>query len=142
MDSRITLESSGTSESPRGSETRRGGMEWLIEAFGCRPSTLTEIDPLRSLFERIVVELNLSAIGEPSWHRFPDTGGITGFWMLRESHLAIHTFPEYGSACINLFCCSWRGSPAWTVILEEALLAKEISVREFSRSFVGHGPTI
>jgi S-adenosylmethionine decarboxylase len=41
---------------------------------------------------------------------------VTGVWLLSESHLAIHSFPEFRSACLNLFCCrerpSLEGTPA------------------------------
>ena len=52
--------------------------------------------------------MDLHPLGKTSWHQFPNTGGITGVSLLTESHLACHTFPEYGSLCLNVFCCRPR----------------------------------
>ena len=37
-------------------------------------------------------------------HRF-DPFGLTLIWILAESHLAIHTWPEYGTILVDLFVC-------------------------------------
>ncbi len=111
------------------------GVEWLLEAFGCPVAFLCSPQRLQDLFQSIISEMQLKPLGPPSWHRFPDTGGITGFWLLQESHLAIHTFPEFQSACLNVFCCSERQALDWEKKLSELLGAKEIQIREYSRIY-------
>lgn len=32
--------------------------------------------------------------------------GVSGVVVVSESHLAIHTWPEHGAACVDLFTCS------------------------------------
>ena len=111
------------------------GVEWLVEAFGCSEKSLTDPDRLGRLFEQIVSELKLTPIGAPQWHTFPVTGGVTGFWLLKESHLAIHTFPEFRSACINLFCCTWHGEPDWNRDIGPHLGSSRLRIRELSRDY-------
>ncbi|MBI2901031.1 MAG: S-adenosylmethionine decarboxylase [Planctomycetes bacterium] len=113
------------------------GIEWIVDATGCPPAHLRDRDRLERLFERIVEELDLHPVGRPAWHRFPDAGGLTGFWMLQESHLAVHTFPEFGSLCVNLFCCRPRRAWEWEARLAQWLGARRVSVRSFERD---HGP--
>ena len=63
-----------------------------------------------ALFARLIEGMSLHPVGEPQWHQFPG-GGITGLSLLKESHIACHTFPEYRSLCLNVFCC--RPRPDW-----------------------------
>lgn len=120
-----------------GSGERRlvGGIEWLVEAFGCDPSALRERERLAELFRDIVAEMHLHPLGDPVWHVFPDPSGVTGIWLLGESHLAIHSFPEFGSACLNLFCCRERASLDWNARLFERLGATRVQVSEIRRRY-------
>lgn len=111
------------------------GVEWLVEAFGCSPSALRDTATLRELFGLIVSEMGLKPVGDPVWHQFPVPGGVTGFWLLQESHLALHSFPEYRSICLNLFCCSERSALDWETRLGVLLGASQVDVREFPRIY-------
>jgi len=111
------------------------GIEWLIEAFGCADARLRNQAQLLELFETIIGHMELRPIGKPVWHVFPDSGGVTGVWLLQESHLAIHTFPEYYSACVNLFCCTQRVGLDWRHLFFSSLGATDVHVRECERSY-------
>ena len=39
------------------------------------------------------------------FHEFSPHGGITGVLLLAESHISIHTWPEFGFAAVDLFMC-------------------------------------
>jgi S-adenosylmethionine decarboxylase len=112
------------------------GTEWLIEAAGCRPEALRDPALLDELFMRIIAELELRPLHAPAWHVFPDPGGITGFVMLSESHLACHTYPEHGIATINLYCCRPRPDWPWQGRLAEMLGATDVRVRVLDRALV------
>src|SRR5205814_3069483 len=101
------------------------GVEWLIETFGCAEVRLRDTSVLANLFNTIVASMKLRPVGAPLWHTFPNSGGVTGIWLLQESHLTIHTFPEYASACLNVFCCNTRPTIAWAEVLELHLGAEE-----------------
>ena len=110
------------------------GTEWLIDAAGCDAEALGDIERLRVLFGRIIAELELQAVGEMVWHKFPPPGGVTGVVLLTESHLACHTYPEYGVATINLYCCRERPEWPWGERLGEMLGATRVSVRGLRRA--------
>jgi S-adenosylmethionine decarboxylase len=118
------------------------GIEWIVEAYGCTPESLSGLDALKALFARIVTDLELHPCGEDLWHQFPQSLGITGLCLLSESHLACHTFPEYGSLCLNLFCC--RPRPEWDFRghLKQIFGAQKVDVRRLERPYVGSGSEI
>src|SRR5688572_33473259 len=108
------------------------GTEWLVEAAGCKPTTLRDERLLRVLFERIISDLGLKAIGSV-WHTFPGEGGVTGLVALTESHLACHTYPEYGTATFNLYCCRTRPEWDWEGNLTASLGAVTVTVMRIER---------
>jgi S-adenosylmethionine decarboxylase len=110
------------------------GAEWLVDASGCSSDALTSAPVLRRLFDRIIADLDLHPVGQPHFHVFPPPGGITGFVILSESHLACHTYPEHGILTINLYCCRPRPEWAWSERLAEIVGAAHVEVREVTRA--------
>jgi S-adenosylmethionine decarboxylase len=115
------------------------GSEWVVEAYGCDPVRLGDIDALRIMFRVMIDELSLHPVAEAQWHRFPDPGGITGMVMLAESHLTVHTFPEHASLCLNLFCCTPRAEWAFAERLRALVGAESVRVRRLEREYVAVG---
>ena len=109
------------------------GTEWLIDASGCDPTALADINRLQTVFDRIIRDLDLHVLGEVSWHKFAPPGGVTGIAMLSESHLACHTYPEFRAATFNLYCCRDRANWPWEQMLKEMLGASQVTVRMFER---------
>ena len=109
------------------------GTEWLVEASGCREDALRDVEVLGRLFARVIDEVGLNPLHDPAWHVFQGPGGITGFVMLTESHLACHTYPEHGLATINLYCCRPRDEWPWAERLAELLGASDVRVRAVER---------
>ena len=52
----------------------------------------------------------LTVVGE-AFHRFPDAGeqagGVTGTLLLAESHVALHTWPEFGAVTLDVYVCNY-----------------------------------
>jgi S-adenosylmethionine decarboxylase len=111
------------------------GIEWIVEAQGCRAEALRDNGVLSSLFAALIEDLDLHPIGETVWHQFPGNGGITGLCLLSESHLAIHTFPEHQSLCLNLFCCRPRPDWDFEAELQIRLGAEHVTIRRILRPY-------
>jgi S-adenosylmethionine decarboxylase len=115
------------------------GTEWIVDAQGCGADSLRDLEILHKLFAQIVDDLDLRTVGDAQWHQFPGTGGITGLCLLSESHLTCHTFPEFGSLCLNLFCCVPRARWNFEGEISERFGAESVHVRELSREYSAVG---
>ena len=115
------------------------GVEWVVEAFGCDAGRLTSVASMAGLLDEMIDALALRPVAPALWHRFPAPGGVTGLVLLAESHLAVHTFPEHGSLCLNLFCCAPRGEWTWADGLARHVGAGRVNVRQLARRYAPAG---
>jgi S-adenosylmethionine decarboxylase len=83
--------------------------------------------------EQIIANLDLHVVGKGIWHQFPAPGGVTGLFLLTESHLACHTYPEVAVATFNLYCCRTRPRWPWRENLRALLGAERVTVRSTAR---------
>src|SRR5262245_49557305 len=150
---RLSLYAVTGSEAPEGSvpdAIMNVGTEWLVDAEGCSAELLRDADTVGRVCEEIIADLGLRVVGEPIWHQFPSPGGVTALYLLTESHLACHTYPETGIATFNLYCCRARPEWQWQRRLCDLLGANLVTVRMVARgsestsatpSFVATYPT-
>jgi S-adenosylmethionine decarboxylase proenzyme len=75
---------------------------------------------------------------DTSFHYFSPQG-VSGVVVIAESHLAIHTWPEYDYAAVDIFTCGTRVDP-WKAFhyLKSTLDSKESSVNEIIRGDFSH----
>jgi S-adenosylmethionine decarboxylase len=112
---------------------RSVGTQWVIDAGGCEPERLTCVDRIRSICDRVVSDLNLNVIGTPASHRFAAPHGVTVLYLLSESHLACHTYPEHGLATFNFVCCRDEAVWPWQEELASVLGATDVAIRVLQR---------
>lgn len=67
---------------------------------------IKEVDPyiLKNKYSQMIKESGFTILSFTEHHFMPV--GWTGIWLLAESHLAIHTFPEEGKTYIELSSCN------------------------------------
>ncbi|MDI9391966.1 MAG: adenosylmethionine decarboxylase [Synergistota bacterium] len=85
------------------------GRHILVEAYDCDPSALDDILGLeRSMKE--AAEAAGATVVESAFRKF-EPHGVSGVLVISESHLTIHTWPEFGYAAIDLFTCGCNADP-------------------------------
>lgn len=110
-----------------------GGEAWVVDAFGCDPAALRSASALGAVFDAVVKDLRLNPVAPAVWHAFPPPGGVTGFLVLRESHLACHTYPEHGFAAFDLYACAPGREWPWAGRLAGLIGARRVVVRRLPR---------
>ena len=83
------------------------GLHITAELQGCAAAlpVMTDAAALRRLCLQAVQGTGLTAVGE-LFHPFPAPGGLTGVVLLAESHLAVHTWPEFGAVTLDAYVCN------------------------------------
>jgi S-adenosylmethionine decarboxylase proenzyme len=75
----------------------------LLELKGCNKEVLNDIGFLRETLLAAAGEAGAIVLGE-SFHQFKPQG-VSGVVIIAESHICIHTWPEYGYAAADIFTC-------------------------------------
>ena len=108
------------------------GRHILVEFFGCNPSILNDVIQIESSMVDAAIKAQATVINSTFHHFSPY--GVSGVVVIQESHLAIHTWPEYGYAAVDVFTCGSDVNP-WTAYdeLKKSFEAKHGSAMEINR---------
>jgi S-adenosylmethionine decarboxylase len=108
---------------------------------------LQDLPALYELLDTLPGRINMTKIMPPIVTRYvgvsPEDWGISGFVMIAESHISVHTFPESGEVSIDVFSCK-EFDPALTCkYLCEAFGLEEIETCVLRRGLeYGKGTTM
>ncbi len=115
------------------------GRHLIVELYGCDQALLNDATELEETMAAAARRAKATIVGA-SFHTF-NPHGISGFIVIAESHLAVHTWPEYGFASLDIFTCGEEVDP-WEVYnyLIESFRAENASVVEMRRGFLNAPP--
>jgi len=82
---------------------RPDGYHLMMELFGCDSEKINSRKFLHLLVKNAVKQAGLTNLGS-RFHQF-DPQGVTGFTLLAQSHISLHTWPEYGYLVLDIFTC-------------------------------------
>jgi S-adenosylmethionine decarboxylase proenzyme len=85
------------------------GRHILVEAYDCDREALDNIGELQEAMEPAAEKAGATVV-ESAFRKF-QPHGISGVLVISESHLTIHTWPEFGYAAIDLFTCGCNADP-------------------------------
>lgn len=90
---------------------------------------------LRELIVKAVEAAGATLLDLRSWIVPGKKGGVSVVAIVLESHIAVHTWPEYGYATVDVYTCGENTDPwkAWEVILE-GLKPRKYTVHYSDRS--------
>ena len=79
------------------------GIHIVVELKDCKSDILNNLDEVRGAMVGAAKEAGATIV-EVAFHEFSPFG-ISGMVIIAESHLSIHTCPEYGYAAVDIFTC-------------------------------------
>ena len=79
------------------------GIQLLIDLEECDEAILNDLNKIRELLVNAAQKGGADIIGD-TFHKF-EPQGITGIVSIAESHISIHTWPEFAYAAVDIFSC-------------------------------------
>lgn len=99
------------------------GRQIMAELFDCDEGALRDLAYVRKAMEKAAEAAKVTVV-QSAFHKFGDLG-VSGVLVIAESHLSIHTWPEYRYAAIDLFTCGEKAKPEGAL----KVLAKSLNSR-------------
>jgi S-adenosylmethionine decarboxylase len=106
------------------------GRHIILEMWGCQ--NLESVDIAEQALREMVDALDVNLLDLKVYPFSPV--GVTGMAIVSESHLVIHTWPEYGYAAVDIFTCGAPRDPQDAVnVLRERYQPERMGVMEIIR---------
>jgi len=119
----------------RYSSMRSLGHQIIAEFYDCNRESLNDVDFIRSAMVTAAEKAGATIVTDTFHHFSPH--GVSGAVIIAESHLSIHTWPEYGYAAVDLFTCGDTVSSKKAFDnLRESLESTQVSTMEMHRGQV------
>lgn len=85
------------------------GVHLILDGYGCDRSKLEDINLIYSFLDESPPQMEMTKIMPPYVFRYngaiPEDWGISGFVLIAESHISIHTFPDKQYLSVDMFSC-------------------------------------
>ena len=85
------------------------GPHLTLDLNHCNPAKLNDFDLIYDTLDRLPDMIGMTKITQPYVLKYsglvPEDKGITGFVVIAESHISVHTFQDKNYCFIDLFSC-------------------------------------
>jgi S-adenosylmethionine decarboxylase len=85
------------------------GTHIIVELSECNARILADVDLVTNILVTAAKEAGAEVL-QTAFHRFMPQG-VSGVVVIAESHLSIHTWPEYGYAAMDIYTCGDHTDP-------------------------------
>jgi S-adenosylmethionine decarboxylase len=109
---------------------RYAGTHLIIDLV--RAERLDDLEHIEQTLRRCI-EVAGATLLHIHLHHFTPNGGVSGVAVLAESHISIHSWPEYGYAALDVFMCGATNPRASIEVLKEAFSPGKVLVKEHLR---------
>jgi len=111
------------------------GRHLLLELKICNEEALDDLGFLKNCLNEAAIQSGATVVGESFYHFSPC--GVSGVVNIAESHIAIHTWPEYRYAAVDVFTCGNDVDPEKAArVITEKLESQSHSLIELRRGIL------
>ena len=120
---------------------RPAGIHLLADFHGIAAGLLLSCDAIDTLLRQAALAAGATIL-HGHFHSFGPQQGVTGVLLLAESHISIHTWPEYGFAAADIFMCGDAQPQLALAIIDAALSPSSRSIQTISRGAAATTPAL
>ena len=84
-------------------------MHLVVDGYGGLPEKLQDAEVVRRFLDEYPAAIGMTKIIEPQVYTYRgqklEDWGVSGFVLIAESHISVHTFPERGYLNVDIFSC-------------------------------------
>jgi S-adenosylmethionine decarboxylase len=114
------------------------GLHLMVDGYGCDPSRLSDEDFIRCFLSEFPEDIGMTKLMSPYVVGYEgsdrEISGLSGFVLIAESHVSIHTFPADGYVSIDVFSCK----PFDTRAAEEKIIER-FGITRLERNILDRG---
>ncbi len=85
------------------------GVHLMVDGYGCDRASLENMSLIYNFLDEYPAQMDMTKIMPPYVFRYngsvPEDWGISGFVLIAESHISIHTFPDKQYMSVDMFSC-------------------------------------
>ncbi|TDI31072.1 MAG: adenosylmethionine decarboxylase [Acidobacteria bacterium] len=107
------------------------GRHLIVEFYRCQDALLDDLEGIRRVMLETAEVIGATVMGA-TFHRFTPQG-VSGTVVISESHLSVHTWPEYSYVSVDIYTCGGLDPRLGFRHLEQQLGARESRVQEILR---------
>jgi S-adenosylmethionine decarboxylase len=100
------------------------GPHLMLDGYGCEKTRLQDLNLVYRILDELPTRIGMTKIMPPYVFKYsglrPEDWGLSGFVLIAESHISIHTFPEKNFVSVDIFSCKAFDSEFAAAYLEEA----------------------
>lgn len=113
-------------------------MHVIIDGYGGDPDQLSDENVVRVILDRYPDMMGMTKITQPTVLRYrgtkPEDWGVSGYVMIAESHISLHTFPERRLVWADIFSCKEFDPDAVLADLKRRFKLQDMDVTTLERN--------
>jgi S-adenosylmethionine decarboxylase len=132
---------SKTTKSYKDTATVKFGEHLIFDAYGCDPKKLNSPTLCIKVMKDVCKIGGMRPLGEPTLIKADsnealggkDPGGYSGFLIIQESHISVHTFAKRGFVTVDVYSCKAFKSEGIVDYLKEAFRSRDEQIIKMER---------
>jgi S-adenosylmethionine decarboxylase len=114
------------------------GPHLMLDGYGCAKAKLEDLNLIYRILDDLPARIGMTKIMPPYVFKYsgvkPEDWGLSGFVLIAESHVSIHTFPEKNFVSVDIFSCK-----SFDADLASAYLKLAFGMTKFETNVVDRG---